>query len=118
MEAWHNLMADEAMRWLFEGGIGAVFALLAYVVNEYGAKGFIPTDARKYLPLIAGALGVPIAAVLASWIPGVVAKELILAMGLGGVGSHVVHAGANAARRPPTIPPWEDGGENNGGNDA
>lgn len=90
-EEWVELMGNDAVRWTINLGIGALFALVVWLLGMTPVAQKIPPAGRKFFPPIGAAAGVVLALFVAHYVPGVVVLELVGTLGGGGLGSHVVH---------------------------
>lgn len=91
LEKWLELMGDDTLRWVIEGGIGAVWMLVVYCGGQLGKKmGASKELARFFLP-IGAALGLVAAFFVKFLIPGLFVRELFVAMTGGAIGSQVIH---------------------------
>jgi hypothetical protein len=84
LRAWLEFCSNDAVRWLLNGGVGGVYALLAWGLGETPPARALPKQPRKALWAIWAALGAVAAFFVGFFVPGLEAAELVPVAGLGG----------------------------------
>ena len=92
LEQWLELMSDDTLRWVVEGGIGAVWMLVVYFGGQLGKRLGASKEIARFFTLIGVALGLVAAFFTSLIVPGLQIRELFFAMTGGAAASQGIHA--------------------------